>query len=200
MEMMLTVWVHGLAWRRYKRLTQNGKYQTPLNFLTTENLVKQQGETSKIIRRRGRGVTTHLETSLIRTFRVGEEEVEVEDPGEEATNLIIEVGEDLHTVKGIDPPMAQIVEETESTENGMKARLQDPAQVSHMKKGCGRIIKTRWGTVRRGMIENPKATILKSMKIGRELEAQVQEGRDPAEGTWHLIGETTAKIGGETPT
>ena len=104
MEMMLTDWAHGLAWRRYKKHFQNGKYQTLLNFLITENLVNQQGGTSKKIRRRGREATTHLETSLIRTFRVGEE-VEVEDPGEEATILNIEVGEDLHTMKGIDPSM-----------------------------------------------------------------------------------------------
>ena len=82
----------------------------------------------------------------------------------------------------------------------MRARLQDPVQVRHMKKGCGRIIKTRWGTVRRGKIEIPKATILKSMRTGKEPEAQVLEGRDPVERTWHMIGETTAKIGGETPT
>ena len=81
----------------------------------------------------------------------------------------------------------------------MRAKLQDPVQVRHMKKGYGRITKTRWGIVRRGKIEIPKATILKSMRTVKEPEAQVLEGRDPVERTWHMIGETTAKIGGETP-
>ena len=129
MEMMQTVWVLGLSWKRSKKHSQNGKFQTLLNSSTTENLVSQQGETSKKTRRREREVTTHLETSPIRTFRVGEEEVEVEDPGEEATNLNIEVGGDLPIVKGIDPPIDRIAEERGSIESGMRAKRQDPAQV-----------------------------------------------------------------------
>ena len=181
--MMQTVWVHGLAWKKYKKHSQNGKFLTLLNSSTIESLISQQGETSKKIRRRERGATTHLETSLIRTFRVGEEEVEVEDPGEEATNLNIEVGEDLHTVKGIDPSMAQIVEERESIKSGMRAKLQDPALGSHMKKECGRITRIKWGIIRRRRTETPKAITLENMRTGRELEALVPEGRDPVEGT-----------------
>ena len=183
MEMMLTVWVLGLSWKRSRKHSQNGKFQTRLNSLTTENLVSQQGETSKKTRRREREATTHLETSPIRTFRVGEEEVEVEDPGEEATNLNIEVGEDLHTVKGIDPSMAQIAEERESIKSGMRAKLQDLALGSHMKKECGRITRKKWGITRRRRTETPRAITLENMKTGRELEALVPEGRDPIEGT-----------------
>ena len=105
------------------------------------NLARQQEEISKIIEERRRKVTTHLETSLIKTFRVGEGEVEVEDPGEEATNLTTEVGEDLHTGKGRDPHIAQTAEEIENIGSGMKVRMQDPVQASLMKKGCGRTMR-----------------------------------------------------------
>ena len=199
MEMMLTVWVHGLAWRRYKRPTLNVRYQTPLIFLTTRNLARQQEEISKIIEERRRKVTTHLETSLIKTFRVGEGEVEVEDPEEEATNPTTEVGEDLHIGKGRDPHTVLTTEEIESTESGTRAKMSSRALASPMKKGCGMSMKNRWGTRRREMKEIPKATTPKSMRTGRGPEVQAQEGRDPAEMTEHMKEEITAKIGGETP-
>merc|ERR1711888_387012 len=77
--------------------------------------------------------------------------------GEEATNHITEVGEDLHTGKGRDPHIAQTAEEIENIESGMKAKMQDLVQASLIKIGCGRIMRYRWGIGKREMIEIPKA-------------------------------------------
>ena len=73
-----------------RKLIQNGKYPTPLSTLITRNLARLQGETCRRIRREA---TTHLETSLVKTFRVGEGdgEAEEEDTGEEDTNPIVVV-------------------------------------------------------------------------------------------------------------
>ena len=188
--MMLTVWVHGLAWRRYKRLTQNGKCQTPLNFSTTRNLARQQEEISKIIEERRRKVTTHLETSLIKTFRVEEGEVEVEDLEEEATNPIIEVGEDL--------PMPQTIGEIESIGSGMKVKMINKAPVTPMNTECGIAMKTRWG-IRRELREIPRGTIPRTTRTEKGPEVQAQEGKDPAEKIEVMKEEITVKIGGETP-
>ena len=183
MELMQTIWVHGSAWMKCKKYSQNGKFQTLPNSSTTRDLTNQQEEISKKIRRRERRATTHLETSLIRTFRVGEEEVEVEDPEEEATNLNIEVGEDLHIMKEIDPSMVQKIEGRGSIESGMRTRLQDLAPANPMKKECGKITKKRWDIAKRGRTGTPKVIIPKSMKTERGLEVPVPEGRDPTEGT-----------------
>merc|ERR1711891_52281 len=94
MGMMPTVWVLGSSWKTFRKPTQGGKYQTPQNSLIIRNSAKLQGETCRIIGGRRKKVTTHLETSLLKTFRVGEGEVEVEEEAleEEATNPTIEVG------------------------------------------------------------------------------------------------------------
>ena len=74
----------------YSRYTQNGKCPSPQNFSITENLARLQGETC---RRTRREATTHLETSLPKTFRVGEGdgEAEEEDIGEVDINPIVVV-------------------------------------------------------------------------------------------------------------
>ena len=120
----------------------------------------------------------------------GEVEVEVEVPEEEATNPIIEVGEDL--------PIPQTIEETESIRSGMRVKMLSRALASPMNIGCGTTMKIKWG-IRREMREIPRGTTQKSTRIERGLEVQAQEGKDPTEMTDHMIEEITAKIGGETP-
>ena len=180
---MQITWALGSSWRTYREHSLNGKSLNLPNSSIIRSSISQLEEISKRTGKIKRRVITHLETSLIRTFRVGEEGEEVGVPGEEATNLNIEVGVDLPIVRGIDPSMDQIAEGRGSIESGMRAKMQDPALVNPMRRECGKITRRTWGITRRGRIETPKGITLRSMKIEREPEVPVPEGKDTVEGT-----------------
>ena len=83
----------------------------------------------------------------------------------------------------------------------MKVKTLSKDLASHMIKGVGMNMKT--STRKRGMIEIPRGTTLRSMRIRREPEV-LQEGKDPAEKIETIkeettIEETTALIEGNMP-
>ena len=79
----------------------------------------------------------------------------------------------------------------------MKVKTLSKALTSHMNRGVGRNMKT--STRKRGMIEIPRGTTLRSMRIRRGPEVQAREGKDPAEKTETTKEENIVQIGGETP-
>ena len=130
---------------------------------------------------------THLETSLLKTFRVVEVEEGAEGPIEEPTNPRTEVGVDLHTGKGKDPIQDMKIEiETENTGNGMRVSQQVPAPEEAMKRSLGRDTRNRWRWRQKSSIGPTLDIIQRNTRRRRELEAPVQGGEKGR------VGETTA--------
>ena len=123
----------------------------------------------------------HLETSPAETFRVVEEEGEVEE--------LQDIAEELQVIAE-EPPIPRIGERERTammrtTRNGMIHRQPVPARARKLRKmslGGIRTIVTIVIPRKNLRRRNPLGTIQKTMKRGKGQEAQAPEERDIAEG------------------